>query len=287
MAAKGHAFLFGEGNMETTVADIIGIMEKLAPLRLAEAWDNPGLQVGCIDWPVKKVMVALDPSLEVMGNAIEESADMLITHHPLLLSPIKSVDMGTPIGRIIGMAIRNHLSIFSAHSNLDSAADGLNDILVSRIGMKNVSILDTDDTAATFSTENATGLGRIGDLPGQTDLASLCRHLKQTLHLESVRMVGSPQLPVSRVAVCTGSGSSLMDRFFESDAQVYITGDIRYHAARDAEERALALIDIGHFNSEHLVVKILSDRLKELLQTIDSDISVHACEAEKDPFIVF
>ena len=116
------------------------------------------------------------------------------------------------------MAIRNRLSVFSAHTNLDSAADGLNDILVSRIGLKNISILDTDDTAAGFHPEDVNGLGRVGDLPSQTDLASLCRHLKQTLHLESVRMIGSPQLPVSRVAVCCGSGSSMLDRFFVSGA---------------------------------------------------------------------
>ena len=272
--------------MSATVADIIGVMEKVAPPGLAETWDNPGLQVGCSDWPVKKVMVALDPSLDVLENAIEESADMLITHHPLIFRPIKSVDVGTPVGRIVDLALRNRLSVFSAHTNLDSAADGLNDILVAHIGLENVSILDADETAATSSPENATGLGRIGDLPCRTDLASLCRRLKQALHLESIRMIGSPELPVSRVAVCGGSGSSLLDRFFASGAQVFITGDIRYHDARSTEEKGLALIDIGHFNSEHLVVKSLSDRLSKLLQTLNPDISVHACEVEKDPFIV-
>ena len=273
--------------MTSTVADIIGVMDSLAPQYLAETWDNPGLQVGSYDWPVKKVMVALDPSLKVLKNSIEEAADMLITHHPLLLKPIRSIDMGTPVGRIIGMAIQNHLSVFSAHTNLDSAVDGLNDILASHIGLKNVSILDADDETLASSSENMYGLGRIGNLSCQTDLSSLCRFLKQTLHLESIRMIGSPQLPVSRVAVCSGSGSSLLDRFFKSGAHVFITGDVKYHDARNAEEMGVALIDIGHFHSEHLVVKSLSIRLSELLQTIDPDISIHACEVEKDPFIVF
>ncbi len=286
MAPKGHAFLFGENDMTSTVADIIGVMEKVAPSGLAETWDNPGLQVGSIDWPVKRVMVALDPSLEVLENAVKESADMLITHHPLIFKPIKSVDVGTSVGHIIELAIRNRLSIFSAHTNLDSAADGLNDILVSHIGLENVSVLDVNKSMTSSATEEANGLGRIGDLPFKTDLASLCRYLKQALHLESIRMIGAPEFPVSRVAVCCGSGSSLLDRFFASGAQVFITGDVRYHDARSTEEKELALIDIGHFNSEHLVVKSLSSRLTRLLQTLNPDISVHACDVERDPFIV-
>lgn len=272
--------------MAATVADIIGIMEKIAPRKLAETWDNPGLQIGGVDWPVKKIMIALDPSLEALNNAIEKSADMLITHHPLFFSPIKSIDMSTPAGRIINMALHNQLSVFSAHTNLDSAADGLNDILVSRMGLKNVSILDIDDSADTIPAENMSGLGRVGDLPTQTDLISLCRHLKKILQLESVRMIGSSRLAVNRVAVCGGSGSSLLDRFFRSGAQAYITGDVRYHDARTVEERGLALIDVGHFNSEHLVVNVLRDRLTELLRPLDPDISVLACKVEKDPFII-
>lgn len=272
--------------MASTVADIIRVMDRLAPRHLAEAWDNPGLQVGCIDWSVKKVMVALDPSLEVVGNAIEETTDLLITHHPLLMKPIKSIDMGEPIGRILGMAICNRLSIFSAHTNFDSASDGLNDILASRIGLKNLSVLDADKTAEASFLENLNGLGRVGDLQRPTRLVTLCRHLKQALHLESIRMIGSPESVVSRVALCGGSGSSLLDRFFESGAQVFITGDVRYHDARIAEEKSLALIDIGHFNSEHPAVISLSNQLSELLRQIDPGISVHACEVEKDPFIV-
>ena len=270
--------------MTATVGDIIGIMERFAPLELAEAWDNSGLQVGHVDWPVKNIMVALDPTPDVLNSAIEDSANLLITHHPLIFSPIKSIDLGTPLGGMIASAIRNHMAVFSAHTNFDSALEGLNDILAARIGLKNLSVLESRGLQPASLDENLNGLGRIGDLGRQSDLASLCRMLKQALHIETVRMIGPPELPINRVAICTGSGASLMAHFLSSDAQVFITGDIRYHDARKAEESGMALIDIGHFGSEHIMVKALVDRLTGSLAKLHQDVSVHACEVERDPF---
>lgn len=279
-------FHWGKTDMTITVADIMHIMEDLAPLKLADSWDNPGLQVGHDVWPVNKLMVALDPTPEVINDAVDKGMDMLITHHPLIFNPIKSVDLGTPIGNSIHVAVQNRLAIYSAHTNLDSVKDGLNDMLVSRIGLIDVSVLEADSPATTSSTESMDGLGRIGSLSREISLAELCRHLKQTLHLDTIRRIGSPDQKVKRVAVCTGSGSGLLESFFSSGAHVYITGDIRYHDARKAEERGNALIDIGHFNSEHVMVGALCDRLTERLADKDQPISVTACEIEKDPFVI-
>ncbi len=271
--------------MTTTVADIIKILEEIAPVSLAESWDNPGLQVGRRDWPVKKVMIALDATRDVMSHASEKGADMLVTHHPLLFRPLKSIDLSTPIGEIIGNAIRNAISVYSLHTNFDSAEDGLNDELAARLGLKNNTVLAVMETSSSMP-KAETGLGRIGDLQERTDLASLCRTIKKNLGLDSIRMIGDPHQTVCRVAICTGSGGDLLGHFYESDATVFITGDIRYHDARDAEERGRALIDIGHFGSEHIMVRQLGNRLSKIFGNTHPDVDVLTCEIEKDPFVV-
>lgn len=274
--------------MPTTVADIIEVMDEIAPAHLAESWDNPGLQVGHKGWHVKKILVSLDPTPDVMDHAVEVSADMLITHHPLLFRPLKKIDLATSIGGIVGTAIQNTIAVYATHTNFDSVVDGLNDMLAMRLGLRNVTVLapHEDETTDTLSEKQKTGLGRIGDLPETTDLKTLCLTMKNILDIESVRMVGKPEQKVGRVAVCTGSGSSLLERFFASDADLFITGDIGYHDAREVENRHSALIDIGHFGSEHIVVVELAGRLRKMLGTSHPDIEVIACEVEKDPFVV-
>jgi putative NIF3 family GTP cyclohydrolase 1 type 2 len=159
-------------------------------------------------------------------------------------------------------------------------------MLAMRLGLKNVSVLAPQDASEIHGEHQESGLGRIGDLTEATDLDSFCRKLKKDMDLESVRMVGNPRQMVNRVAVCSGSGSSLLDRFFSSDADVFITGDIRYHEAREAEDRMAALIDIGHFGSEHIMIAQLATRLKKMLEQLNPNVEVITCEAEKDPFIV-
>jgi len=124
-----------------TVADIIEVMEAFAPFSLAEEWDNVGLQVGQLQWPVKTIWVALDPLPEVVDAACKNDVDLLITHHPLIFHPLRSIDFSTPVGSIIHKTTRHQLAIFAAHTNLDSATDGINDLLASRIGLKNLRVL--------------------------------------------------------------------------------------------------------------------------------------------------
>lgn len=371
--------------MNATVNDIIKAMERLAPARLAENWDNVGLQVGQRDWPVRTVWVALDPTPDVVAAACKRQVDLLITHHPLIFQPLKSIDPGTPMGGTIASALQHRMAIFAAHTNFDSVAGGLNDLLASRIGIRNIEVLaepkapenyklvlfvpaDYEDKIleavfktglgrigaytccsfrnsgiGTFRPESGTepftgrideishadelrvevviskadlghvveqirkvhpyevmaydvyplitpegghGLGRVGELDEAVALQALARKIRETLGLASVRVVGRPDLMVRKVAVCTGSGSSLMKEFFLSGAQVYISGDLRYHDARAAEDADLGLIDVGHFGSEHLIVEALSKRLGNGLAEIGMDVEVAACDLEKDPFLI-
>ena len=286
--------------MVATLAELRHLFEKIAPSYLAEEWDNAGLQVGHEGWTIERIWVALDPLPDVVSAACKRDVDLLITHHPLIFEPLRSVDFGTPTGAIIKMAAEHRLAIYAMHTNLDSVAGGLNDVLADSIGLKNVEALDrssapekrlkrpenTDmhDFDAKETTNGGQGLGRVGDLERPMELVLFAEMVKDRLGIETVRVAGEPDLQVKRVALCTGSGSSLMEGFYSSGAQVYITGDLRYHDARAAEAKKLGLIDIGHFQSEHLIVDHLADRLDEVLKTGGVEATVKAYRLENDPF---
>jgi dinuclear metal center YbgI/SA1388 family protein len=253
-------------------------MESLAPQALAEEWDNVGLQVGNPAHRVKKIWIALDPTYVVVKAACRKKVDLLITHHPLLFKPLQSLNFSTPVGSIIDLAVQHQLAIFAAHTNLDSALDGINDVLADRIGVYGLKpLVNPDET---------TGIGRIGSLETALDLKSLARMIKKKLKLQQLTFAGDPALSVKKVAICSGSGSSLLANFFDSGAQAFISGDLRYHDARDVESSNLGLIDIGHFSSEYLIVEVLADRLSRLLAESEMNVGVDACDLEQDPFMV-
>ena len=281
--------------MPPTVSDIMALMEMIAPPELAESWDNVGLAVGGVAWPVEKIWIALDPSLEVVAAACAQHVDLLITHHPLILKPLSAIDDRMPIGRIAHMAIGHQLAIYCAHTNLDSVPDGLNDLLSQRIGLADLTGLlpghggggpEGFDAAAAASNSAAApqGIGRVGRLPTAMTLPQLAVQVKSQLALERVRYCGDDALVVRRVAVCTGSGGSLMDLFFASGAEAFLSGDLKYHDARDAEDMGKGLIDVGHFASEHLMAAHVATRLKALATERGLTVSVDACQIERDPF---
>jgi dinuclear metal center YbgI/SA1388 family protein len=267
--------------MTVTVADLIGIMEQIAPPALSEGWDNVGLQVGRRDWPVRRVWISLDPIPPVVSAAVDAGVDLLITHHPLIFKAPKTIDFATPLGQIIQHSARHGLSIYSAHTNLDIVSDGINDILAARIDLTDLVPLEDPPPGA----GKGEGLGRVGNLAMPTTLMSLARRIKESMGLTTLRCCGKPDLPVRRAAVCSGSGASLMGAFFASGADVYISGDMKYHDARDVESAGLGLIDMGHFASEHLVVDVLTRRLKAAVEAKSMPVAVEACSLESDPFI--
>lgn len=371
--------------MEAKIFDIIKAMETIAPIWLSEEWDNVGLQVGRKDWPVRKIWISLDPSPDVVNDACRNDVDLLITHHPLIFHPLRSINLNTDVGDIIQKAIRYQMAIFSAHTNLDNTIDGLNDVLAQRIGINKLKVLGKVSASENYklvlyvpmayeqqilnsifetkageigsytccsfrnkgtgtyrpgssskpfagkvgeithadeirieivvrksdlnsviehvrknhpyetmaydiypliTNEDRQGSGRIGDLDESTELISFARTIKEKLGLNSIKIAGNPDLTVKTVAVCTGSGSSLVKNFISSGAQVYISGDLRYHDARAVEAANLGLIDIGHFASEHLIVDVLAKRLKKVLSKHEIFVKVEAYGLEQDPFIV-
>ena len=280
--------------MDASVAQIIKIMENLAPPWLAEDWDNAGLQIGNLQLPARRIWIALDPGPEVIETACKSKVDLLITHHPLIFKPLKSIDFNTPGGSIIQKAAQHNLAIYSAHTNLDIVNDGVNDILAQRLELKDLEILQAVrvetpgevETDPPVDSKTEYGIGRIGVLKKTSSLNSLAALVKSRLGLDFVKVAGDPEMKISRVAICSGSGSGLMQAFLSSEADVYISGDIHYHDARDAEYVQRAVIDIGHFASEHLMVEALADRLNQSSKEAGFSAEITACLSEKDPFII-
>lgn len=268
------------------VVDIIDIIEQLAPPALAEAWDNCGLQVGSEQWPVRKIWVALDPLLTVIEAAITQKVDILVTHHPLLLTPLTQIDLQTDVGRVLSAAIKGQIAIFSAHTNLDSTIDGINDVLAHKVGLHKVLPLvpACSTLVGADKEENGPGIGRIGTLSAPVSVDALAHKIKKRLGLKQVKVAGDAAQIVQKVAVCSGSGAGLVAPFLESDAQVYVSGDLKYHQARDVEAAGRALIDVGHFASECIIIDVLVRKLQDAMIAAHWPVTVEACTLEQDPF---
>ncbi|MDJ0721689.1 MAG: Nif3-like dinuclear metal center hexameric protein [Desulfobacterales bacterium] len=265
--------------MTTRIQNIIEVLEALAPARLAEDWDNVGLQVGHPAWPVNKVLVALDPTLAVVDEAIREGAAAVITHHPLIFRPLRCLDLATATGRIIQRLVDKRVAVIAAHTNLDSVSGGINDVLVDLLALQNATVLQP-----TVDDGNV-GLGRVGALAQPMAFESLVRDIRTRLGLAHIRYAGQPQGPVRQVAVCSGSGASLIASFLDSPADVYVTGDVRYHDAREIEAHGRGVIDIGHFESEHIIVGRLAALLGDRLIKQGLDVIVTAAACEQTPFM--
>lgn len=267
------------------VADIVAIVEKLAPLSLAEGWDNCGLQVGDPDWAVRKVWVALDPLPAVITAAAAQQVDLLITHHPLFFKSIKAINLKTPLGKIVETAIVGRTAVYAAHTNLDSAREGVNEVLARKIGLVDAEALIPADLPRDDDSQyRKLGLGRIGPLHSAVRLGDLAEEIKRAFNVAAVKVTGSLDKVISKVAVCSGSGGGLIEHFFQSDAELFISGDIRYHEARMIEDQGRALIDIGHFASEHIVIDALVEQLRRGVGINGYSVGIEPCRIENDPF---
>ena len=265
--------------MTATVNHIIRALEDLAPSRLAEEWDNVGLQLGHPQWPVHSILVALDPTPGVVEEAIRAGVNVIVTHHPLLFRPLRKLDLATVSGALMQRLIEQKIAVITAHTNLDSVQGGINDILTEILGLTHITVLQP---AAT--NEPHCGLGRVGELAQPVPLGTLAAEIKKGMGLEQIRYAGDPKHRVTRVAVCSGSGSSLLEVFLATSADVFVTGDVRYHDARDIEAHHRGIIDIGHFESERIIVQYLAERLTTWLAAEGLRARVAQAASEATPF---
>jgi dinuclear metal center YbgI/SA1388 family protein len=264
------------------IKHILQWIDSWAPFRFAESWDNCGLQVGTPEARVSRIMVALDPGSTVLDEARNLGCQCLLTHHPLLLNPIKTVLTNAWPGTIIARALACGINIIAAHTNLDAARDGTNAQLQRLLGLRAVQPIE----AAAIHDERYAGIGLVGDLPETLSLRSLASQLSQGLENAPIRAAGDPNRPVTRLAVCAGSGGSLIGKVLGAGADAFVTGDMKYHDGKLAEESGLAIIDIGHFASEKLVLEPLSLFLKARACAEQTGIEVFIAKSERDPFRV-
>lgn len=346
--------------MAEKVQRIINILNQIAPPRLAEKWDNVGLIIGDYSAEVDKVMVALDVTEAVLDEAILQGVQLIIAHHPMIFSELKTIRADQPVGRLILKAIQNGVNIFAAHTNLDIADGGINDLLAKRLGLSEVKPLAVTSTETlykivvfvpagyeedvrnalgdagagwignyshcTFQTvgsgtfkplagtqpfighegelekvkevrletivtagklnralkamlkihpyeevaydlyplanEGETlGLGRIGYLAEPTLYREVIARVKDALNIPYLHYAGNLERAIKKVALCSGSGASFIQKAAFQGADLYITGDVKFHEAQLAESLNLALIDAGHYNTEIIVVQYLFDLL--------------------------
>ena len=199
------------------VKEVIKVIEDFAPLSIQEGWDNSGLCIGSPDAEVTSVLLGLDCTPELVDEAIACGADMIVTHHPLIFSGLKKISPDDQVGGAVIKAIKAGISIYAAHTNADKVIAGVSGAMAARLGLENVSILDEDG--------DGTGLGVVGDLPRPLSAEEAVALVKEKFSLKAMR-TSRPVGPVSRVAMCGGSGGSLIKAAMASGAQLYISGDI-------------------------------------------------------------
>ncbi|MDA8404201.1 MAG: Nif3-like dinuclear metal center hexameric protein, partial [Desulfobacteraceae bacterium] len=175
------------------------------------------------------------------------------------------------------------LAIFSAHTNLDIVNGGLNDLFAQKLGLRNCRFLEPPtETHDDMVIQH--GLGRVGELASPVNLGVLAEMIKTTFGLAVLKVSGSLLMPVKKIAVCTGSGSGLMKQFLSTDAEVYVSGDLKFHDAKDAETHHRVLIDVGHFASEQLMIALIAGQLADRIEAEGLDVTVEALGIEADPF---
>lgn len=251
-----------------TVADIVAFMETLAPQSRKMSWDNVGLLCGNPEKEVKRILVALDPFEAVAREAVEISADLLITHHPVIFQPIYSVTNASGVGRALQTLIKNDVAAFNAHTNLDIAPGGVNDVLAYTLGLENIQIIDpieTDDHGKTW------GLLRSGTVPPQS-LDAFLSHVKQSLHTPVLRY-STDSKSVHRVAVGGGACADELSTVIRAGCDTFVTSDAKYNDFWDAYDSGITLIDAGHFYTESPVCYSLHRSLAAAFPDLDICIS--------------
>jgi len=237
------------------VRDVMAKIEQLAPISLAEGWDNVGLIVGNEDCPITKIMVMLDADVNTIDEAIADNVDLIVTHHPILIKPINKITDDKLI-----KLIRNDISLYSAHTNLDSANGGVNDVLAQKLGLDNVGNFPF--------VENSELVGRIGEI-SECTLGEFLATVKKALKCECVKYVGDKSKIIRKVGVCGGSGADFIAMASNSGCDVFVTGDVKYHQAQLANEIGLCVIDAGHFETENIICSVLADYLQDMFKDIE------------------
>jgi dinuclear metal center YbgI/SA1388 family protein len=241
-------------------------MEKVAPAALAEDWDNHGLLISPERNEVHHVLIDLDCTMKTVEEAKKVGAELVLVHHPLFFSPVKHILTDDPQTSVAWKLIREGIGLFAAHTNLDRAAGGVNDVLAESLGIRSASAYGD-------------GTGRIGDLDEPVSLIEFARKAETALKTV-VSFTGDPDRKVQRIAVLGGAGGSMLPEAKEACADAYLTGEAKHHEAIAAEEWGIALLVAGHDETERIVLPALRERL----QSMTDDVKYTLALSGRSPF---
>lgn len=247
--------------------DVVTFVEQIAPCELAEEWDNVGLLIGNREGKVEKIMLCMDITAASVEEALENKADMIISHHPVIFKSLNRLIEGEAKGSILYALIRNGINVYAAHTNLDFAVSGVNTHLAEALRLKDVETVGK-------------GPGKSGVLDSKVTLFDFIKQVKISLEVPFVRVVGKADNGVHKIAVFSGSFDDDLEAVMQTQADVLVTGDLEYHTALDAREAGLCIIDAGHFNTERIALPGLATALKDNFP----GIAVFCFQKEEDPF---
>jgi len=263
-----------------TLGEVVAALDARYDPALAEDWDAVGLVCGDPDEPVERVLFAVDPTAAVVDEVVETGAQLLVTHHPLLLTPVHGVPADDPKGRLVHRLIRAGAGLLVAHTNADRAADhGVNDALAAAIGLTGTVPLHP------AATDARAGLGRVGRLPRPLTLRAFAGLVADVLPptVGGVRAAGDPDRRIETVAVCGGSGGSLLPAAAAAGADVLLTSDLRHHPVSESQELPAgpAMCDVAHFASEWPWLPVAADVLR---RDLSGRVDVAVSRRRTDPW---
>lgn len=246
-------------------------IEKFCPSTLAEEWDNSGYQISYDENDVTSVLVALEITFDVIAEAKTVGANVIVTHHPLYFGGTAYITPEYTIGKYTGELTSSGISVFSAHTSFDKLTGGNNDYFGELLGAKDIALPHAEED-----------IYRLGTVP-ETTVGDFIDKLVSVFDLNPafIHLVGEKNKKVSRIGWCTGAGFEFVYPAVENGAELFITGDLKYHDARDASERGIPVIDIGHFGSE----KIFTENMYNMLvKSLKGEINVIKATRDADPF---
>ena len=254
--------------------DIIEFLKAIAPEYLAHSWDNVGTLVGDEESGLKAVLVALELTDDVLEEAINLKTSLVITHHPLIFKPLNRITEDTLVGKRIIRLIKNDITLYSSHTNMDEANGGTNDALFEILELDNKEFLCKSDY-------EGYGIGRIGYLSKETSLKNFSNFIKGRLNLDKVNFVGDSNRMIKKVGLCTGAFyKEAFKEAVKNNCDVFVTGDIKYHEAQEAIDLGVSLIDATHFATENIMSKVLAKNIKKNFK----DVCVYESGSITNPF---
>ncbi len=265
--------------MVVRVKNILDIINREAPFSLAERWDNVGLLVGDREQEVSAVLTGLDPTNLLIDEALDRSANTIITHHPVIFKPLATINTGSPEGRLLEKALSNRIAIIGCHTNFDSAREGVSDYLADRLGL-----IDLAPLVPAPDGSPDTGIGCIGRYNPALGAADFVERALQVLELKSIQTAGKIPRQVRTVAVCGGSGSDFARAAFEQGADIYLSAEIKHSTAIWAVENGFCIMDGTHYATEKPAVKLLYTKLVKAATENGWNIDILLTERERPPF---